>query len=62
MVAQEGHTVMEYGNTEAHKDIEYGQINKELRTFPNFKELCIYIYIHDVDILIDFVFLCKILA
>lgn len=55
MVAQAGHTVMENGNKEAHKDIEYGQINKELQTFPNFKELCVYIYIHNVDIWIDFV-------
>lgn len=44
MAAQEGHTVMENGNTEAHKDIEYGQINKELQTFPNFKVLCMYIH------------------
>lgn len=44
MAVQEGGTVMENRkrNTEAHRDIEYGQINMELQTFPNLKELHIY--------------------
>lgn len=31
-------------NTEAHRDMEYEQINIQLETFPNLKELCIYIH------------------